>query len=164
MVATQVKASGPQGKEREKNGAAFKVALIALIMAFVAGGGAYFGYTRGLFKDIPGGPASQTDHRVLGPVYSPDAFIVNVAGTNGERYLKVSLSLELSNKRAEAEVRRKAVQVRDLILDRLSRQTLGDLQSEDGKAALRRAIAQDINEILDEGKVKSVYFTEFVLQ
>lgn len=92
-----------------------------------------------------------------------DPFIVNLTNTAGNRYLKVSISIELPSEAAE-ESRGKTAQIRDSIITLLSSKSYTDVGSVSGKYQLRDEIAARINLIISEGKVKSVYFTEFVIQ
>jgi flagellar FliL protein len=90
-----------------------------------------------------------------------DPFIVNLTNTAGNRYLKISISLEMESAAAE-ESRGKTAQIRDSIITLLSSKSYADVGSVSGKYQLRDEIAARINLIVTEGKVKSVYFTEFV--
>ncbi|MBE9531794.1 MAG: flagellar basal body-associated FliL family protein [Proteobacteria bacterium] len=90
-------------------------------------------------------------------------FIVNLTNTAGNRYLKVTINIELEPEAAE-ESRGKTAQIRDSIITLLSSKSYADVGSVSGKYQLRDEIAARINLIISEGKVKSVYFTEFVIQ
>ena len=92
-----------------------------------------------------------------------DPFIVNLTNTAGNRYLKINISVELDSEAAE-ETRGKTAQIRDSIITLLSSKSYADLGSVSGKYQLRDEIAARINLIITDGKVKSVYFTEFVIQ
>lgn len=92
-----------------------------------------------------------------------DPFIVNLINTAGNRYLKVTINIELDAAAAE-ESRGRNAQIRDSIITLLSSKSYADVGSVSGKYQLRDEIAARINLIISEGKVKSVYFTEFVIQ
>lgn len=104
-----------------------------------------------------------------GPTYAFEPFIVNVAGTNGTRYLKASISVECADKRASAEIGAVEYKVRDAILAVLSSYNLEDLSDVSKRDAIRRRVADAIERSLsgDGGKsprVRGVYFLEFVIQ
>lgn len=92
-----------------------------------------------------------------------DPFIVNLTNTAGNRYLKVTINIELGSQAAE-ESRARTAQIRDSIITLLSSKSYADVGSVSGKYQLRDEIAARINLIITSGKVKSVYFTEFVIQ
>jgi len=93
-----------------------------------------------------------------------DAFVVNIAETNGERYLKIVIQLEVSDPAVGSELEQIKPRIRDSILDLLTPKTLKDLTDLAGKQRLREDVAGRINNILQHGKVTKVYFTDFVIQ
>jgi flagellar FliL protein len=54
--------------------------------------------------------------------------------------------------------------VRDRVLKILNEKTFAEVESIQGKLFLKEKIAQEINSTLNEGVVKDVYFSEFVVQ
>ena len=97
-------------------------------------------------------------------VWPMDAFVVNIAETNGERYLKIVIQLEVSDPGVGPELEQLKPRIRDSILDLLTPKTFKDLIDPAGKQRLREDIAGRINNILQRGKVTKVYFTDFVIQ
>ena len=93
-----------------------------------------------------------------------DPFVVNIAETNGERYLKIVIQLEISDPGVGPELEQLKPRIRDSILDLLTPKTYRDLMDLAGKQRLREDIAGRINNILQQGKVTKVYFTDFVIQ
>ena len=51
-----------------------------------------------------------------------------------------------------------------MILLLLSSKSLDEIQTVEGKIALRQELIQRINQILTTGKIRNLYFTEFVIQ
>jgi flagellar FliL protein len=92
-----------------------------------------------------------------------DPFIVNLTNTAGNRYLKITINVEMEAAAVE-ETSGKTAQIRDSIITLLSSKSYADVGSVSGKYQLRDEIAARINLIITSGKVKSVYFTEFVIQ
>jgi len=93
-----------------------------------------------------------------------DAFIINIAETNGERYLKIVMQLEVSDPAVVTELEQLKPRLRDSILDLLTPKTYKELMDLSGKQRLREDIAGRVNNILQRGKVTKVYFTDFVVQ
>ncbi len=100
----------------------------------------------------------------LGPTFPLEVFIVNLAGTSGERYLKVNLELELKESSLAAELQKRSPQIRDTILLLLSGKTFEDVATFKGKTRIRNEITARLNTLLEPGSIKKVYFTEFVVQ
>ena len=100
----------------------------------------------------------------VGPIHAFETFIVNLSSEEGERYLKLTVNIEVDNPKVLQEVTKRVPQLRDAIIILLSSKSLKDLDYTDGKAKLKREILARINSFLSSGKAKRVYFTEFVVQ
>jgi flagellar FliL protein len=145
----------PKKKSKVKWILIASVAFAVVLSGTVAG---YFLMTKAdLKKPLPVKPA------VLS-ILPMDAFVVNIAETNGERYLKIVIQLEVSDPAVGSELEQLKPRLRDSILDLLTPKTLKDLTDLAGKQRLREDIAGRINNILQHGKVTKVYFTDFVIQ
>jgi len=93
-----------------------------------------------------------------------DTFIVNLAEEGGNRYLRVTMELELSTEALGAEIDRRLPQVRDSLLMILPTRKVAELGTVEGKTALREEIIDRLNEFLTTGEITNIYFTEFVIQ
>jgi flagellar FliL protein len=102
----------------------------------------------------------------LGPLVSiGNDIIVNLVKQGGmDYYLKVNVILEAGNQKVAGELNNRIPQVRDLLINILSSKTVDKINEKEGKELIRREIINDINEILSTGKVKNVFFQEFVIQ
>ena len=112
---------------------------------------------------VQGGSTSNQDHPV-GPIFSLETFIVNLADKGGNRYLRVTMDLELGNPEMESEVSQRLPQVRDSILMILPTKRFEDISTAQGKTALRDEIMETMNTYLLKGKITNIYFKEFVVQ
>jgi len=98
-------------------------------------------------------------------VYTMDKFTANLAG-EPKHMIRVEVNLEMLGKDGFEEVinpdnRAKA---RDHIMKILEEKSFADLETIQGKLFLKEKIATEINGLLDQGVVKDVYFSEFVVQ
>ena len=91
-------------------------------------------------------------------------FVVNLADTNGERYLKVDMSFQMSAPDVSEELQAKKVQVMDLLITILSRKNLEAVSTTVGKNMLKEEMQEKINAQLETGSLTNIYFTEFVVQ
>lgn len=98
------------------------------------------------------------------PMYDLDSFIVNLADAPEVRYLKLTVKLELERADASADLATRLPQVRDAVLILLSSKESASLRTTQGKFQLRDEITQRVNNALPRSGVKTVYFTEFVVQ
>lgn len=159
------------GEKARKGG----LPLIPLILAIVIGGGAiagggYFAWSK-FFASSPKGPgkgpeagATAGEAANIGVIEPLETFIVNLADNGGKRFLKVGINLELSDPGLGEEVKNKLPVIRDAILVLLSNKSYADIGDARGKSLLREEILARINPFLKEGRIKKVYFSEFVVQ
>ncbi|WP_069637739.1 flagellar basal body-associated protein FliL [Campylobacter pinnipediorum] len=111
---------------------------------------------------MPGKRSS--DYMNMGPIYPLDQFIVNLLSENGSRFLKTKIDLEQSNESLAAELDKKKALLRDIIIRTLSSKTFEEVSTAKGKDKLKDEIVGKINEVLSDGYIKNIYFTDFVVQ
>ncbi len=105
-----------------------------------------------------------------GPTVTISDQVLNLGEAN--HYLKVTILLELNaDNRSEKqnaalleEVKRREPQIRDLIVREVSGKTVREVNSPQGKEALKEELRQKINGILTRGELKRIMFTSFAVQ
>jgi len=103
----------------------------------------------------------------IGPLVSVgNDIIVNLAVSDDgvERYLKVNVILEASNEKVQDELSKRSPQIRDLIINILSAKKKEKIDEKEGKELLRREIINAVNSHLNSGRVRNVFFQDFVIQ
>jgi flagellar basal body-associated protein FliL len=103
---------------------------------------------------------------------APIEVTVNVSGEDG-KYLKCGIQLEYDAKdtRLGLELENRRVPIKNAIIDIMSSSLLADLETNDGKRAVRERIVAEVNLILPEtlngkplGKINRSYFDSFMIQ
>jgi flagellar protein FliL len=154
------KAEGAEDQGKKKS-SVMKYIIIGVVVLVLLGAGVggtvFFMSKSGDKKAAAGTPA-------IGPLWSMDALIVNLADNSGERYLKVVMQLEMTSPEASKEMDIIKPKLRDSIVDLLSNKMYKDLADNIGKQRLRDEIMLRGNSMLMQGKISKVYFTEFVIQ
>ncbi|WP_169763865.1 flagellar basal body-associated protein FliL [Campylobacter mucosalis] len=105
-----------------------------------------------------------SDYMNMGPIYPLDQFIVNLLSENGSRFLKTKIDLEQSAETLTPELDKKKALLRDIIIRTLSSKTYEEVSTAKGKDRLKDEIVSKINEVLSDGYIKNIYFTDFVVQ
>ncbi len=100
----------------------------------------------------------------VGPMYPMDQFVVNLLSENGSRYLKTTINLEMDKQELSAELDKKKAIIRDIIIRVLSSKTFEEISTIKGKERLKDEIVEKINEILVDGEIRNIFFTDFVIQ
>ena len=172
---------GEAAGEEEKKGLPIKLILIVVGVLALAGGG-YFAYTNFFQEEAveesaekdkngeeggeegAGGENTEELPPGVGVMFTMDPFVVNLAGSKGKRFLKVTATLELSSPEVNPEFEENLQKITDSILVLLSSKSFEDVYSVQGKFKLKDEITTRVNRFLVVGHVKDAYFTEFIVQ
>ena len=109
--------------------------------------------------------ASSTAEPVsFGSFYEVENMIINPAESSGGRYLMVNVGFESDREAVITELENKEVVVRDKVIKMLGEFTIPVLADIDRRPFLKDTLRQSVNRVLNEGQVKRLYFTQYVLQ
>lgn len=157
----------------ESKGSPLKLILLVVIV-LVLGAGGFLGWQWFMKSkinddgDTTDDPKSAAKKNVQEPgiIYPLESFIVNLmdrAGS-GKRYLKITIELEVESEEDNNRIQERETQLKDTIILLLSGQTFKDINSMEGKLYLKQSLLSRINQVMGEGLVRRLYFTEFVVQ
>ena len=160
------------GKEEIQPKKSFLKFIILGVIVLVLGVGGYTGWSlfiKGKKEEIKKEarkPYSKKKKENSGIVYPLDSFIVNLMDKTkvGKRYLKVRIILEVGDEEGQKTVDSHIPQLKDTILLLLSSQSFSDINTMEGKIELKQLLVSKMNQLLGEGIVHRLYFTEFVVQ
>ena len=110
------------------------------------------------------GTARGSDYSNIGPMYPLDSFTLNLLSDGGARYIKCTLQLEQNTDLLQPELDKKTAIIRDVVIRTLTSKTFEEVSTSKGKERLKDELVSKINEILTDGFVKNIYFTDFVVQ
>ena len=154
----------------QKKGFPVKI-IIVLVLVLVLFGGGFFAWKGRVLSKSSGGEETprltdidEDSKEDIGPIYSMDTFIVNLVGGRGKHYLKAKIDLELDNEKVREEIDKRLPQFRDSMLTLLSSKSNDEINTPEGKYQLRTEIVSSLNQYLKTGKVKNIYFTDFIVQ
>ncbi len=145
-------------KKKSKN---MLLIIIIAVAVVLGGGGAFF------FISKAGGDKAHKKEEAKkdeGVMFALEPFVVNLSDQSGNRFLKVSMQLELAGPALAESAKKKTPQIRDAIITLLTSKTSDALMSPEGKLQLKDEINITANQILGNNSVKNVYLTEFVMQ
>jgi len=93
-----------------------------------------------------------------------DPLVVNLDDVGSTRYLKLSATVEVSNADAEKELLEKRIVIKDTLLGFLSSLKPADTKGYEGKESIKEEMIKRVNNVVSKGKIKNIYFTEFVVR
>lgn len=99
-----------------------------------------------------------------GVLYEFGDVIVNPAGTEGTRFLKVTLYLELRKGDYQKILEKYKPKLQDVALQIFSSKTVEELEDVSRRGDLRKEIVDGMNMALGKRAILRVFFTEFVIQ
>lgn len=113
---------------------------------------------------------SVTEQTTMGAITDPPLeAVVNIAGTDGMRFLKVVLVFEYDDtkyKRLGEELFRRSPKLKDKLMEQLSAMTLEEINDLDARSQIRKEFMRIVNNTLPEkvGQISNVYLNEFIVQ
>jgi len=141
--------------------------IIAAAVSLAGGGaGAYF-MTQ---KSKPAESKAAADKPLPKPMtYLPmDTFTINLRDTDQERFLQVTINLEVADATVADALKQQMPSLRNRVLLLLSSKTAADLQPREGKEKLASEIAEELRKSLDGTTptkgVEQVLFSHLVIQ
>lgn len=96
-------------------------------------------------------------------LYSMEAFNTNLEGLP-RRFVRIEMSVEMYDKEGFEELVTLGGQSRDAITRILNSKKFDELETVQGKLHLKNDVIAHLNETLQRGVVKNIYFTKFQVQ
>ncbi|MCX7760793.1 MAG: flagellar basal body-associated FliL family protein [Hydrogenothermaceae bacterium] len=158
-----------QQQEEAKGGGKKKLIIILLPVLLILIGGGFAAYKFFLSK-----PEDQKESEKIakevkkteehGAPLEVGTFVANLADKDADRYIKVTIIMEVQDEKVKEEAIKRMPQIKDSINTLLFTKTSDELKSPEGIEKLKEEIIKRTNAILPLGGVKDVYFTEFIIQ
>jgi flagellar FliL protein len=177
-VAEEEKEEETTSEEKPKSNTVLIIIIAVLVLVIILGGvitalmlsGDDEENVQTISEDVDKGKKRQQiqerrgEDLEVGPMFPLDNFIVNLLSESGRRFLKTQMNLELDGEELAIELEQKTPLVRDIIIRVLTSKTLEEISTAKGKEKLKDQLVNQLNLRLQDGQVKNVYFTEFVIQ
>ena len=137
------------------------IALIAVLVLGLGGGAAWY-----FTQDKSGHPAAKKAEKPEFVVL--DQFTVNLQPENGDQYLQIAMTLQVSSLEQVELIKLNMARVRSRVLLLLSSKKASELTTTDGKRLLAKEIIAVVNQPFAEKEkvqeVRDVLFTSFIIQ
>lgn len=91
-----------------------------------------------------------------------ESFIINLNGSEGYKFMKITMSLEVDSADTQNEIVKRQAQVRDTIVVLLTSKSYSEVAGENGQQKLKEELVDTVNSFLVKGKIKKVLFTDFL--
>lgn len=117
-------------------------------------------------KADPNTPPAEVEKSFTGTEIQELSIITEKITTNlaDRRMIIISLSFLPENKKAKEELEQRTIQLKDIIITTLHGQTREDFESLEGLEAFKELILEQINAVMEKGKIVDVYYVEKIIQ
>src|SRR5712691_1923622 len=158
----------PAAKPAKKSSKGKLFIILGVVVVLLGGGGAaaYFTMRKPAEAVATAAAPKKAAHPDTG-IVSFEPFVVNLADTGGQRFLRISVRLIVGEEEQAKHIQESEVQLmrlRSAILELLTAQTSERIVTQDGKAALKKEIAERAAHIVAPIEVSDVLFSDFVVQ
>lgn len=155
--------AAPAGKSKKK--LIIMIAVGVLVLAAIGGGAA-------VFLSKKNHPDKEKEHKAEAmkpPAFLPlEAFTVNLQSDTGDKYLQVSMTMQVEDEAQVTLIKANMPQVRSRLLMLLSSKDAAELLSAEGKEHLVEEIVEQVKLPFtpkgESQKVIGVFFTAFIIQ
>jgi flagellar FliL protein len=161
--------AGQKKESAEKSGSPVVTKLLPVLMVLNLGGTGFVA-----FKVLTARPASAAAHvqaeapapgaAITGPVVAMEPFVVNLNEAGSSRFLKTSFDMEMTSSGAVGELNKAKRLVRDEVLRYLSGLNVEQTLGEESKNKIRDEVQARADKLLGGGRIRRIFFTEFVVQ
>ena len=114
--------------------------------------------------EAPAGKEGKEGKEGATNVHMIENLVLNPAGSNGARFLLVSVGLTMNSIGAAARVKEQDGEVRDIVLRVLGSRSIADLSEVGNRDRLQQDMLVAVDSLFKGHSVKSVYFPQFVLK
>ena len=126
---------------------------------------AYTKYKVGkLTEDVVEEEEAIQEQREMGMIYLLSDFTVNLANSNGRRFLVAEFAIEASDEEVINEIQLREPQIRNEFITYLRSQSATEAMAMEFQETSKRDLIEIINSRLAAGKIDSLYYTRLILQ
>jgi len=162
-MAEEVKEEAKEKKGGKKK--LFLFILLGLLVIGIAGGAVFFLIGK---KGEEGAEKGKATHQAKKKgetvYYDLEPIVVNLLDPTGKRFIQVRLSLEIPDKKAEEEIKKREAVIKDTIISTLSGKTVEEVIVPEAKDKLKAELLSKINSALGEELVTNIYITQYIVE
>lgn len=144
------------------------IVLGAVVLLLLLVGGAFAAVKLGFLSDFVGLALQAQNIEAVEKepefMYEVPEIVVNFSGLERSRFLSVKFYLGFDEPKVQQELDKRMPEIRDAVNKILWEKKAEDLNTLEGKEALREEIFETINGMLYSGKLRGVYFWHLLIQ
>lgn len=138
--------------------AVFNIVLLAAV--FAIGWRRHHNGSNG-WDPCAGGGCAEVTAGAMGPVVSIQDVLVQLQPYSEDRYVRLSLGVEVDGEGSQTVVVHRTTQIKEAILRTFAEHHEGDLRGSAGLAELKKSLMAELQEIVPGKRIRNVYVTDF---
>jgi flagellar FliL protein len=161
------------GAPKKKSKLKWIILLFILLLIIGGGAAAWYFFLHGKISlpSFGGGDTAAKVEKVetqpvnpVGLTITLPPFTTNLADPLGQRFIRMSMGVEVADAKVGDEIARQDARIRDSVLMLLSSKSYADIATTESKLMLKSEITDRLNTILGPGKIYQVFITDMVIQ
>jgi flagellar protein FliL len=100
----------------------------------------------------------------LGPTIRLDNFIVQVQAIEGDRYVHMTIEVEVGAESDKKRFEMRMPRIRDAVIGYLADRNEDELRGSEGLAHTKEALSKKIDDMVPGHRVRGLFITEFIIQ
>lgn len=115
-------------------------------------------------KEQQGEGSEEKESAAPAVTHAIDNLVLNPAGSNGTRFLMVTVAFALRDEEVKTEMTARDAEVRDAVLGTLGKLTVEQLTDVARRDTIKTAMRDSVASLFKKGAVKRAYLPQFVIQ
>lgn len=164
--AEKGEAESNEGKKEKKRKPVILFIIIGVILLLILGAAAFFIFFGGGLPFF-GSDDNDVQEELDAPpryIYPMAEFQVNLYDPVARRFLRMKIDLAFDERGLNREIENRESELRSRIIEVLRSKTVADLDEPGGMKTLEEDLLEVVNDVLDEGEVRAIYYKEFIFQ
>lgn len=158
-----------EGEKKKFSKKLIIIIAVAVVILLAGGGGAVYFFMKG--GAVEAGKVETHDEEASSEKFYFDMskpMVVDFPKESSARLVQVAVSMLVEDEETIAILKKNEPMVRNNLMMLISAQSPDNLNTREGKDALRKAMLKDVGDVLKKmagkGQVKEIFFTSFVMQ
>ncbi len=161
---TRTKNAAPPAEKKAGGAPGIAVMFALMLLVFITGAAMVIGYFKFLDPDRKEALAEEKEKRVAYSSMELGDMVVNLAGDNGNHFLKLTITIEYpQDRKTEEEILAKKHIITETILLTLRSKTIDQVRPPEAVDRLKNELVTAVNKRLGGDVISKIYFTEYIV-
>ncbi|PIE70220.1 MAG: hypothetical protein CSA22_09135 [Deltaproteobacteria bacterium] len=114
--------------------------------------------------DVPLQETTEMDRALEANVFPLEPFVIELMDPDAKKMLTLEVALEMMQAETADEIRNMLPYIRETVMQQFIQESSGDLLTMEDKLVLKHDLIRKINGLLSYGRIRNIYFTQFLIR